>query len=524
MRVLVTEPIAREGIERLQSRVEVVFRPDLPRDELLAIIGDFEGLVVRSQTRVTAQVIEAATKLLVIARAGAGVDNIDVEAATRRGIVVVNAPTGNTIAAAEHTIALMLALARNLPQAHYSLKSGKWQRSAFEGVEVRNKILGIIGLGNVGSAVARRAIALEMKVVAYDPYVAPEHAQNLGVQPMGLEELLRCSDFVTIHAPLTDATRGLIGAKELAMLKPSARLINCARGGLVDENALFEAVEAGRLAGAAVDVFSQEPATDNILFRSDKILVTPHLAASTAEAQTTVALDIADQIIAVLEGRPARYAVNAPLVPPETLPLLAPYIKLCLVIGRLLRQLAEGQMRAIQVSYEGEIATSETEVLKAAVLGGLLEEVSEQRVNLVNANLIAQSRGLQLTEHKRFACENYTSLVTVEASTTAGTTTVSGTVLREQPNIVRVNDYWIDLFAPEGYYLFSHHLDRPGLIGAVGTIAGNANINISSMRVGRLRPRGQALMVLGLDEPLNEEQRQQILAIPDVYTAKLVRL
>lgn len=524
MKVLVAETIAEEGIEKLRSCVEVESYPQLKPEELIAKVGDFDGLVVRSQSKVTAQVIEAAHRLQVIARAGVGVDNIDVEAATRRGIVVVNAPTGNTIAAAEHSIALMLALARHIPQAHHSLKSGQWERAAFEGAEVRNKILGIIGLGNVGSEVARRAVGLEMKVIGYDPYVAPEYVQNLGVETVSLEELLRRSDFVSIHVPLTESTRDLIGARELSLLKPSARLINCARGNLVDEQALFEAVESGRLAGAAVDVFSKEPATDNILLKSDKILVTPHLAASTAEAQKSVALDIAEQVISVLEGRPARYAVNAPLIPPETLAFLAPHMRVATVLGRLVRQLAEGQTSAIQMAYDGELAAYDTDVLKAAMLGGLLENVSEQRVNLVNAKYIAQSRGLKITEHKRPVCENYTSLITIEAHTTAGTTTVAGTVLRDQPNIVRVDNYWFDLFDPKGYYLFSDHLDRPGVIGAVGTIAGQNDINISSMVVGRLKPRGQALMVLGLDEAPSEEQRKQILSIPDIYTAKLVKL
>lgn len=524
MKILVSDPIAKEGIEFLSKQAEVDVRLGLKPEELINIIGDYEALAVRSETKVTAKVIEAGKKLQVIARAGVGIDNIDVEAATKRGIVVVNAPTGNTIAAAEHTIALILSLARHVPQAHTSLKSGAWRRADFVGVEVRNKILGIIGLGNVGSQVARRAQGFEMRVIGYDPFVSPDHARTLGVELVTLEELLKTSDFITLHVPLTEATRELIGAKELALAKPTVRIINCARGGLVNEEALLQAIGEGRVAGAAIDVFSKEPATDNPLLKNDKIIVTPHLGASTVEAQTSVAVDAAEQIVAVLQGQPARYAVNAPLIPPETLSVLAPFLQISGVIGKVVAQLLEGQMSSIEIDYDGEIANYDTAALKAAIIGGLLEEVSEERINLVNASIIAVSRGIKVTERKGTICENYSSLITVEVVTSMGTTIVAGTHMREEPHIVRVNDYWIDIVPTGGYFLFSGHLDRPGLIGAVGTITGNADINISSMQVSRLKPRGQALMVLGLDEPLNEDQRKQILAIPDIYTAKVVKL
>ncbi len=524
MKVLVTDAIAQEGIEQLRQHAEVDVKLGLKPEEIIAIIGDYEALAVRSQTRVTAEVIAAGRKLQVIGRAGTGVDNIDLEAATRHGVIVVNAPTGNTISAAEHAVALMLALARHIPQANAVLKSGVWQRSAFIGTEVRGKTLGIIGLGNVGSEVARRARGLEMKLVAHDPFISSDHAANLQVKLVSLEELLRESDFITLHTPLVPSTRGLIGTRELALVKPQARIINTARGELIDEKALAKAVKEKKLAGAAIDVFPNEPTTQSVLFEDDNIIVTPHLGASTTEAQASAAVDIAEQIIDVFEGKPARYAVNAPLIPAEMLPVLVPFMKLGTTLGQLLSQLVEGQLNSIQIKYEGDISSYDTNALKASILRGLLERVSEERINLVNANLVAAQRGLKVVEQKRAECENYSSLVTVEATTSAGITSVAGTVMRGESHLVQVNKYWIDIVPAGGYFLFSDHRDRPGLIGAVGKITGDADINISYMYLGRLKPRGQALMILALDEPLPEQERQKILALPDVQTAKVVKL
>jgi len=524
MKVLVTEPIAEEGLDILRGYAQVDIRLEPKPQELVSIIGDYEALVVRSQTKVTADVIQAGKKLQVIARAGVGIDNVNVEEATRQGIVVVNAPTGNTVSAAEHTIALMLSLARNIPQANAALKSGVWKRTEFTGVELRDKTLGIIGLGNVGSEVARRARGLEMKIIAHDPFISVDYARNLQVELVSLKRLLKESDFITLHLPFVASTKGLIGAKELAMVKPTARIINCARGGLIDEEALAKAVKEKKLAGAAIDVFSTEPITKSVLFECDNIIVTPHLGASTPEAQATAARMVAEQIVDIFKGQPARYAVNAPFIPAETLSLLSPFVKLASLLGRMVSQLSEGQMSTIRIKYEGEISNYDTNALKAATLGGLLESISEERVNLVNANLVAARRGLTVVEQKEAVCENYTSLVTLEVATSAGVTAVAGAIMHGEPHIVRINDYWLDIEPTGGYFLFTDHLDRPGLIGAVGKITGDADINISAMRVSRLKPRGQALMILALDEPLPEEHRQQILAIPDVYTAKLVKL
>jgi D-3-phosphoglycerate dehydrogenase len=524
MKVLVPEPVSEEGLELLHQHAEVDFKPKLTPEELISIIGDYEALVVRSQTKVTAEVIKAGKKLQVIGRAGVGVDNINVEEATKCGIIVVNAPTGNTISAAEHTIALMLALARHIPQANASLKSGKWQRSNFMGTEIRNKTLGLVGLGKVGAEVARRALGLEMKLIAYDPFISAEHAQNLQVELMPLKQLLKEADFLTVHTPLTAQTKGLIGAKELALVKPTVRIINCARGGIIDEEALAKAVKEKKVAGAAIDVFSTEPTTESVLFDSDSIIVTPHLGASTAEAQVMAATDVAEQVIDVLNGHPAKYSVNAPFIPAEMLAVLAPLMQVATTVGRLLSQIVEGQVSAVKIKYEGEISNYDTNALKAAALGGLLEQVSEERVNLVNANIIAARRGLSVAEQKEPTCENYSSLITIEATTSKGTTTVAGTLMRKEVHIVRVNNYWFDIVPTGGYFLFCDHLDRPGLIGAVGKITGDADIDISAMHVSRLKPRGQALMILAVDEPLQEKQLQQLLAIPDIHSAKIVKL
>ena len=524
MKVLITDSISEEGIAGLRDFAQVDVKTGLKPEEIIATIGDYEALMVRSQTKVTAEIIEAGKKLQVIARAGVGIDNVDVEAATRRGIVVVNAPTGNTVSAAEHTVALMMALARNIPQANAVLKSGVWRRGDFMGTELRDKTLGIIGLGNVGSEVARRARGLEMKLIGNDPFVSADYASNLQVELVDLKRLLREADFITLHIPATAQTRGIIGAKELAMVKPTARIINCARGGLIDEEALVKAIGEKRLAGAAIDVFVTEPTTESVLFGCDNIIVTPHLGASTAEAQVMAARDVTDQIIDIFKGQPARYAVNAPFIPAETLTALTPFVGAAATLGRLVSQLAEGQAKAIRIIYQGEIANYDTTSVKAAVLGGLLEGISEERVNLVNANLIAARRGLSIVEQKEATCENYASLISVEVTTSTGTITVAGTVINNESHVVRVNDYWLDFVPTGGYFLFSDHIDRPGLIGAVGKITGDADIDISFMHVGRLKPRGQALMVLVLDEPLPEEQQQQILAIPDVYNVKLVKL
>jgi D-3-phosphoglycerate dehydrogenase len=525
LKVLVSDNISEEGLSVLRSVADVDIRTGLKPEEIRSIIGDYDALIVRSQTTVTTDIIEAGKKLQVIARAGVGIDNIDVETATRCGIVVINAPTGNTVSTAEHTFGMILALARNIPQANASLKSGKWRRSHFMGTELRGKTLGILGLGNVGSEVAKMAQSFQMKLIGIDPLVSTEYAAKLGVEMVDLTRLLEESDFITLHLPLNAQTRNMIGARELAIVKPNVRIINCARGGLIDEEELVKAIKEKRVAGAAVDVFENEPITESILFDEVNIIVTPHLGASTAEAQVLAARVVAEQIVEVFSGQPPRAAINVPYIPSETLIALSPFIKLTSVLCKLVYRLAEGQIRTIHIRYEGEITEYNTDALKASVIGSLLEGTSDERVNMVNCNLIASKRGLTVVEEKEADCENYASLITVELVTTEGLYTVAGTMMHDDSHIVRINNYWLDIVpTPGSYFLFSDHLDRPGFIGAIGKITGDADINISSMHLGRLEQRGRALLVLTLDEPMDEAQQRQILAIPDVYSVKLVAL
>ena len=520
MRILITDSIAEEGLQSLRSHAQVDLKIKLEPGQLRAIIGDYDALIVRSQTQVGAEVIELGKKLKVIGRAGVGTDNIDVDAATRKGIVVVNAPTGNTVAAAEHTIALMLALARNVPQANSRLKSGKWPKEEMVGSELRNKILGIIGLGNVGSEVAKRAQAFEMRMVAHDPFVSKDYARNLEVDLVSMDELLKGADFITLHVPLTAATKNLIGNKELAKLKPTARIINCARGGLIDEEAIVKAIKSGKIAGAAFDVFNKEPVTNSPLFKEDKIIVTPHLGASTVEAQTGVARDVAVEVLAVLQGQFSKYAVNAPHIAPE----LAPFMRVAANIGNLASQLMEGQINSTHIRYSGGVSNYDCNPIKTALISGLLQQASEEKINLVNVGFIAAQRGLKISEEKEATCQNYSNLLTLEVNTNVVTIAISGTVRDSEIHIVQVNDFWMDIVPTGGYFLFCDHLDRPGLVGTIGNIIGKADINISSMHLSRLKPRGKALMILALDESLGEEQLQEILALPGIYSAKAVKL
>jgi len=375
-KILIADPIAQEGIDLLKGHADVDVKTGMKLEELVAVVGDYDALVVRSETKVTAAVIEAGKKLQVVARAGIGVDNIDLDAATGAGIAVVNAPTGNTVAAAEHTVALMLALSRNIPAAHRSMKDGEWKRSAFMGVEVRNKTLGVIGLGRVGSEVVRRAQSFAMNLVAYDPFVAPDYAHRLGVELLSFEELLDQSDFITLHTPLTENSRNLISTKELDRMKPDARLINVARGELIDEEALLAALNDGKLGGVALDVFAKEPPGPNPLLDHPKVVITPHLGASTQEAQREVAVEAAEQVLTVLKGEPARNTVNAPFVAPEVHAVLEPYIRVALVVGKLVTHLAEGQFLGVTIGYQGEITEHDTATLKAAVLAGVLGPVT----------------------------------------------------------------------------------------------------------------------------------------------------
>jgi len=526
VKILITDSIAAEGVGILRQHADVDIRQGLKPEQLSSIIGDYDALIVRSQTKVTSNIIEVAGKLQVIGRAGVGVDNIDVEAATRRGIIVINSLEGNIVSTAEHTIAMLLALARRIPQAQAKSlrRTGVWCRE-FKGFQIRNKILGIIGLGRVGTEVAEMAKGLRMEVIAYDPMVSESRAERLGVRLVELETLLKTADFITVHVPLNSSTVGLIGPSQLKLVKPTAMLVNCARGGIVDEKALCDALNQGRLAGAAVDVFSQEPAQDNILLKSDKVITTPHLAASTIEAEASASIDIAEQVVAVLAGHPASSPVNAPMISAEAMSVLGPYVQVGTTVGRVAVQLLEGHPESLTIRYQGDIAKEDTNPIKVAVLAGLLETLTEERVNMVNADIIASSRGLSVTEQKESTCENYANMVAVEVNTKSGSTLVAGSSLRGKTHLTRVGDYWLEIEPSGSYMLFTEHKDRPGMIGAVGTIIGNADINISQMQVSRgVHRGGGAMMVICLDEPLSEECYQQILAIPDMYKVLTVKL
>jgi D-3-phosphoglycerate dehydrogenase len=525
--ILVADPIASEGMKLLRGFADVDERPGLSATELAAAIPAYDALVVRSETRVTAEVIAAGARLRVIARAGVGVDNIDVDAATRHGIIVINSPTGNIAAAAEHTVALLLALARHIPAASASLREGRWERSRFVGTEVRGKTLGIVGLGKVGAEVARRAGegGLGMRLLASDPYASPETARKLNAELIPLEELLAQADFVTIHTALTGGTRGLIGSDELALMKPTARIINCARGGIVEEEALLAALESGALAGAALDVYSKEPpgenATLHALIEHPHVVATPHLGASTEEAQISVAVDVVEQVEEILRGGAARAAVNAPMILPETMRQLQPWVKLVEKLGRLYTQLHPGPLRRAELSISGEIASYDTRPLSAALVKGLLESVSEAHVNLVNAPVVARDWGLEIVESRSTAAEQYSNLVTIRVAADGPETpssVLSATITWGEERVVRVDRYATD-FAPSGHILIARNLDRPGMVGRVGTILGEAGVNISHMDVGPVaslaggRTRqagGEALMILALDGPAPEDALERI--------------
>ena len=526
MKVLITDPIHQEGLDILEAQPDlaVQVRPRMALDELLDAVADADALVVRSETQVTAAVIEAGARLQVVGRAGVGVDNIDVDAATRRGVAVVNAPTGNTIAAAEHTIAIMLSMARNIPQANASLREEKWDRSAFMGTEVKGKTLGIVGLGRVGSEVARRAVGMEMRVLGYDPYLVPERAARLGVEIASFDDVLAQSDILTLHTPLTDTTKSLIGPAELARMKPGARLVNVARGGLVDEAALLQALDEDRLAGAAIDVFVDEPLKDFTIAQHPRIVCTPHLGASTEEAQAGVTLEVVDQVLTVLRGQPARFTVNAPLVTAEVHELLEPFLSVAVDIGKIAIQTAQGLPTAATIAYHGELAAGETGPLRAAVLMGLLQPGREERVNLVNAGLLAQEQGLRVVEEKDPAREDFANEVIVRLATTQGEAVVGGTHLRGQTHVTRLGEHRVDVIIDSPYMLVVENEDRPGIIGAVGSLAGRHDVNISFMEVGRVRTRGKATMVVGLDDPMPEPALRELVTEPAITSVRLVRL
>jgi D-3-phosphoglycerate dehydrogenase len=527
-KVLVSDSLSDSGLTPLRAAqgIEVDVRTGLSPEQLLEVIGDYDALLVRSSTYVNQAVIQAGKRLRVVARAGVGVDNIDVEAATGAGVIVVNAPTGNVVAAAEHTVALLLALARHIAQADASVRAGQWKRNQFLGVEVRNKVLGTVGMGRVAQEVVRRAQGLGMQVIAYDPYVTPEYAAQRGVRMVSLDTLLDESDFLTVHVPLTSQTTNLIDRPQLQKMKPTARILNVARGGVINEDALVAAVEAGEIAGAALDVFTEEPLpADTPLRNNPKILLTPHLGGSTYEAQEQVAEDVALQVIDVLNDRPARYAVNAPIIPPKDLDFLIPFIDVAERMGRFLQQMGgEGGINRIEIAAHGDLANFDLAYLKAGAIKGLLSGVVNIRVNLVNAALLAERRGIDVVEQRLHQHEaRYENMLSLTVTTPQEQLSVRGSVIQGEPYIVGINDLWVD-FPANGHFLLTSHRDRPGIVGRVGSILGQSDVNISFMHVGRRGPRTDAIMVLGTDEPTPDPIMAQLSAISHINWLKAVTL
>jgi D-3-phosphoglycerate dehydrogenase len=520
-RVLVREPIAEAGVELLRSRFDVDVDTDSPLGDIIPL---YDGIVIRSATRLTQDVIERAERLKVIGRAGVGIDNVDVAAATRRGIVVANAPESTVVSAAEQTIGLILALARNIPQAHAALKAGRWERSRWSGVEVSGKTLGVVGFGRIGQQVARRALGLGMTVVAYDPFVGAERFRDLGVeQAETMAELLGASDIVTLHSPLTDETRCLIDREAIAQMRDGARLVNAARGALVDEEALAEAITSGKLAGAALDVFSSEP-YDGPLLALDEVVVTPHLAASTDEAQDRAGVIIAEQIVAALDGGIVTNAVNIPVVDQADLEVLRPFIPLAALLGRISVKLATGRPERITVAAHGPLSQYDTRLLTAAALNGTFQERVDQVVNVVNAPILAAERGIEVVEERNRASRDYTNTVEVRVVSDGKEATVSGTTIGPEPRLFLGGalGFGIDIeIAP--HMVFVRYADQPGVIGRVGSMFGDAGVNIANMAVSRTKEGGEALMVFSIDTPATEELEQALHAMgfDDVHFVEL---
>ena len=524
-KVLVSDKLAQEGVDILKQAADVDINTGLSEDELCKIIGGYDALVIRSGTQVTAKVLEAATNLKIIGRAGVGVDNVDVPVATEKGIIVVNSPGGNTIAAAELTVAMLLALSRNIPQAYLSMQSKEWNRSKYTGNEVYKKTLGILGLGKIGQEVAKRCQSFGMKVLAYDPFLGAEIGEQLGVELVEFEDCIKRSDYITLHLPKNKETVGMIGAKQFEMMKDGVRIINCARGGIIDDDALIAALKSGKCAGAALDVYPTEPPDfSSELFSIPSVITTPHLGASTEEAQTNVAIDVAEQIVDVFQGRSARSAVNMPALSPEVLAAVQPYLPLAEKMASLAAQTTDGRPCQVEVRYCGELASIDSGPISRSVLVGLLKPALGETVNSVNAPVIAKSRGIEVVESKSPEGGDYAALLTVSVTTDKGVNQISGTLFGAKDiRIVEMGGFPVDI-SPTGIMLISPHTDKPGIIGQVGTILGNESINIASMHVGRKDAGRNALMVLSVDSEVPAAIVEKIAGIPGIDSVKQVRL
>ena len=518
MKVIVADSINQKGIDNLKEVAEVVVDTEITPEELLNTIQEYDAIVVRSRTKVTREVIERAEKLKIIARAGVGVDNVDVEAATEKGIMVVNAPESTSITVAEHTMGIMLTGARKIAIADKSVKEDKWEKSRFMGVELRGKTLGVVGMGRIGSQVVSRCKAFEMDVIVYDPYLPNEMAKQMGVRLSELDTVLKEADFLTIHVPLTDETKHLISKEKIEIMKDDAFIVNCARGGIIDEDALYDALANDKLGGAALDVYENEPPKESKLFTLDNIVLTPHIGASTKEAQRDAAIIVANEVIDVLNGKAPKNVLNMPVVDQKTYEKIKPYITLCKKLGSFVSQSITGQIKELEIIYRGELSKAENQdILTRTVIQGILSPVLNDPVNMINAPTIAQERGMIITEGKTLDSEGYVSLVKVKAISENDEFSVEGTDLHE-PTIIKINNYWVDV-KPEGHMFIAKYNDIPGAIGAIGTKLGERNINIGTMQVGRDIAGGRAIMILTVDQKIPEDTMVEVKNLENVFDA-----
>ncbi|MFH1753144.1 MAG: phosphoglycerate dehydrogenase [Candidatus Omnitrophota bacterium] len=525
IRILISDPLADDGIKILKDEKSFIVdtKTKLHPAELRKIIKDYDAILVRSETKLTEDIIEA-SRLKVIGRAGVGLDNIDLNAATKKGIIVVNAPAGNTISTAEHAMSLIMAMSRNIPQANKDLKEGNWNRKKFTGVELYGKTLGIIGLGRIGAEVACRANSFKMNVIAYDPYLSAEMAKNIKVDPVDLETLFKNSDYITVHTPITDKTNHMISYKEFAIMKKGVRVINAARGGIIDESALAKALESGKVAGAALDVFEKEPPKDNPLMKFDNVIVTPHLGASTEEAQVNVAIDIAETLRDALLDKGIKNAVNLPNIGPEEFNRIKPYINLAEKIGLIHAQIIKGHIKQVEIRYIGDVSKIKVEPLTAALLKGMLTPILQETVNYVNAPFIAKDRGMNIIESKAGDIEDFASLIWVKVISDKATNSIAGTIfIKSDPRIVKINDFYVET-VPEGCMLIIYNKDVPGIIGQIGTILGDNNINIAAMSFGREKPGEYSISVLNVDSEVPKALLDQIKKAKNVYDVNMIKL
>ncbi|MDI6758975.1 MAG: phosphoglycerate dehydrogenase [Candidatus Omnitrophota bacterium] len=527
IKILVSDPLSEEGLRILKSaeNFQVDVKTELKPDALKEIIRDYDALVVRSATKVTKDIINAADKLKVIGRAGVGLDNVDLEAATQKGIIVMNTPQGNTISTAEHTMSMILALSRNIPQANASVKKGEWKRSKFMGVELYNKILGICGLGRIGSEVAKRAKSFGMKILAYDPYLSLGAAQEIGVELVELEELFKRSDYITVHTPLIIETKYMISDEQFAIMKKDVRIINCARGGIINEASLINAIKQGRIAGAALDVFENEPLLqESELLKLDNVILTPHLGASTEEAQVNVAIEVAQIVVDALLNKGIRNAANYPCVEPEAYKVIEPYVNLAERLGLFSCQLVEGRTEELNITYSGDISQHELTPLTMALIKGLLTPILGETVNFINAVALAKGRGIKINEVKSSKEEEFVNLIQLEIKTDKETKRISGTLSsNKQPRIAKIDEYYVEII-PVGELIFVQNWDRPGIIGNLGTLLGRHNINIAAMTFGRQSAGGKAISVLSVDAPVSAEILDKIRKTDNILSVKEMRL